>query len=51
MVMVIVIYVDGILVAGSDEDCKELLASLNKEIPIKDRRDGCCLTGVPFRET
>ncbi|CAB1111413.1 unnamed protein product [Ectocarpus sp. CCAP 1310/34] len=33
VVMIIVIYVDDILVAGSDEDCKELLDSLNEKFP------------------
>ncbi|CAB1106840.1 unnamed protein product [Ectocarpus sp. CCAP 1310/34] len=36
VVMIIVIYVDIILVDGSDEDCKELLASLNKKFPTKN---------------
>ncbi|CAB1100493.1 unnamed protein product [Ectocarpus sp. CCAP 1310/34] len=42
VVMIIVIYVDDILVAGSDEDCEELLSSLNKS--------GNGLMGVPSRE-
>ncbi|CAB1107951.1 unnamed protein product [Ectocarpus sp. CCAP 1310/34] len=36
VVMIIVIYVDDTLVAGSDEDCEELLASLNKKFPTKN---------------
>ncbi|CAB1098368.1 unnamed protein product [Ectocarpus sp. CCAP 1310/34] len=48
VVMIIVIYVDDILVAGSDDDCKELLASLNKAFPTKDLGecvwfDGCAV--------
>ncbi|CAB1114469.1 unnamed protein product [Ectocarpus sp. CCAP 1310/34] len=46
--MVIVIYVDDILVAGFDEDCEELLASLNKKFPTKNLGgcewfDGCAI--------
>ncbi|CAB1118988.1 unnamed protein product [Ectocarpus sp. CCAP 1310/34] len=36
VVMIIVIYVDCILVAGSDEDYEELLASLNENFPTKN---------------
>ncbi|CAB1114633.1 unnamed protein product [Ectocarpus sp. CCAP 1310/34] len=36
VVMIIVINVDDFLVAGSDEDCEELLASLNKKFPTKN---------------
>ncbi|CAB1105045.1 unnamed protein product [Ectocarpus sp. CCAP 1310/34] len=48
VVMIIVIYVDDILVAGSDEDCEELLASLNKKFPTKNLGecqwfDGCAI--------
>ncbi|CAB1096091.1 unnamed protein product [Ectocarpus sp. CCAP 1310/34] len=50
VVMIIVIYVDDILVAGSDEDwdCEELLTSLNKKFPTNnvgecERFDGCAI--------
>ncbi|CAB1105704.1 unnamed protein product [Ectocarpus sp. CCAP 1310/34] len=48
VVMIIVIYVDDILVAGSDEDCEELLASLNKKFPTTNPGecqwlDGCAI--------
>ncbi|CAB1120751.1 unnamed protein product [Ectocarpus sp. CCAP 1310/34] len=48
VVMIVVIYVDDILVAGSDEDCEELLASLNKKFPTKNLGecewfDGCAI--------
>ncbi|CAB1104429.1 unnamed protein product [Ectocarpus sp. CCAP 1310/34] len=48
VVMIIVVYLDDILVAGSDEDCKGLLASLNKKFPTKnlgecERFDGCAI--------
>lgn len=48
VLMIIVIYVDDILVAGSNEDCKELFASLNKVFPTKDLGecvwfDGCAV--------
>ncbi|CAB1096632.1 unnamed protein product [Ectocarpus sp. CCAP 1310/34] len=48
VVMIIVIYVDDILVAGSDEDCEELLASLNKKFPTRNVGecewfDGCAI--------
>ncbi|CAB1107607.1 unnamed protein product [Ectocarpus sp. CCAP 1310/34] len=36
VMIIIVIYVDDILVVGSDEDCEELLASLNKKFPTKN---------------
>ena len=46
VVMIIAIYVDDMLVAGSKEECNALLASLNRKFPTKDLGectwyDGC----------
>ena len=44
--MLIGVYVDGLLVGGSQDDCESLLLSLNKTFPTKDLGectwyDGC----------
>ena len=36
VVMIVGVYVDDLLVGGSEEDCESLLASLNKKFPIND---------------
>ena len=46
VVMTVGVYVDDLLVGGSDEDCESLLASLNKKFPTNDLGectwyDGC----------
>ena len=46
VVMIVGVYVDDLLVGGSDEDCESLLASLNKKFPTNDLGectwyDGC----------
>ena len=44
--MIVGVYVDDLLVGGSEEDCESLLASLNKKFPTNDLGectwyDGC----------
>ena len=46
VVMIVGVYVDDLLVGGSEEDCESLLASLNKKFPTNDLGectwyDGC----------
>ena len=46
VVMIVGVYVDDLLVGGSEEDCESLLASLNKTFPTNDLGectwyDGC----------
>ena len=36
VVMIVGVYVDDLLVGGSEEDCESLLASLNKKFPTND---------------
>ena len=36
VVMIVGVYVDDLLVGGSEEDCESLLASLNKKLPTND---------------
>ena len=36
VVTIVGVYVDDLLVGGSDEDCESLLASLNKKFPTND---------------
>ena len=38
-VMTISVYVDDLLVGGSQEDCESLLLSLNKTVPTNDSRE------------
>ena len=45
-VMIVGVYVDDLLVGGSEEDCESLIGSLNKKFPTNDlgectRYDGC----------
>ena len=46
VVMIVGVYVDDLLIGGSEEDCESLLASLNKKFPTNDLGectwyDGC----------
>ena len=46
VVMIVGVYVNDLLVGGSEEDCESLLTSLNKKFPTKDQGvctwyDGC----------
>ena len=48
VVMIVGVYVDDLLIGGSEEDCESLLASLNKKFPKNDLEectwyDGCGL--------
>ena len=44
--MIVAVYVDDLLIGGSEEDCESLLAFLNKTFPTNNLReytwyDGC----------
>ena len=48
VVLTVGVYVNDLLIGGSEEDCESLLASLNKKFPTKNLGectwyDGCCI--------
>ena len=45
VVMIVGVYVDDLLVGGSEEDCESLLASLNKKFPSNDLGQCTCYHG------
>ena len=36
VVMIVGVYVDDLLIGGSEEDCESLMASLNKKVPTNN---------------